>query len=67
MTEKDPYIAYRRALTRYANLRESLVWASAYGIWDEEYLKIKRRYEKARVTVNRTVGDLMRKAKEGVV
>lgn len=65
MKKKDPYLSYRKALTRYANLREDLIWESAYGIYHEEYKKRQREYEKGRVAVDRAVEKLIMLAYKG--
>lgn len=62
---KDPYRAYRSAVTRFANSRESLAWASAYGIYSEEYRNRDKEYQRCRVNLNRSVEKLIDKARKG--
>lgn len=61
----DHYRAYRAALTRFANLREELVWSSSFGIDSIQYRDAKRKYEKARINLNRHVEELIIKSRNG--
>ena len=64
---KDPYRAYRYAVTAFGNAREAMIWASAYGVDHEESINRKKKFELARVKLNRTVEKLIDKARKGEI
>lgn len=64
MTSKDPYQAYRAAITRLVNCREDMVWASAAGIPSEPYSAAKLKYEKALGNLHSQVEKLLEHARQ---